>query len=170
MTTRRGATLLTPWGDDDLEVLVRNNTPEMMTHPGGPESPEQVRARHERYLRIVAAGEDRMFRIDHGDTAGVGAIGCWRTDEEREAALEAGWAVQTAWQGRGIATDALRLLVAEARSTFDRAELFAYPAVDNIASNAVCRSVGFEKLGERDDEYPPGNPMRLAMWRFSLRR
>ena len=42
---------LHPWSDDDLDLLRRANTHELMDQLGGPESDEQMVARHERYLR-----------------------------------------------------------------------------------------------------------------------
>jgi RimJ/RimL family protein N-acetyltransferase len=38
----------------------------------------------------------------------------------------------------------------------------------NEASNAICRKLGFELLGEEDFEYPPGNPIRCNDWRLDL--
>src|SRR5262249_43383849 len=52
-----------PWTDNDLDLLRRINTPEMKAHLGGPESEEQVRARHQRYVEIGDSGIGRMFRI-----------------------------------------------------------------------------------------------------------
>jgi RimJ/RimL family protein N-acetyltransferase len=46
--------------------------------------------------------------------------------------------------------------------------VYAFPSVDNAPSNAICRKVGFELLGEKDFEYPPGNPLRCNEWRFDL--
>ena len=57
---------LTRWGTEDHPLLELSNTPEMTRYLGGPESPEELRERHERYLRLNAAGEAHMFRIDVG--------------------------------------------------------------------------------------------------------
>ena len=46
----------------------------------------------------------------------------------------------------------------------------AFPAVDNAASNAICRKLGFELLGATEFEYPPGRPMVCNDWRLDLRR
>jgi RimJ/RimL family protein N-acetyltransferase len=45
----------------------------------------------------------------------------------------------------------------------DRA-ILAYPAVDNVASNAVCRKAGMTLIGEAVVEFPPGNPFRANEW------
>lgn len=58
-----------PWRPDDLPLLEQLlGDPRMMEHLGGPESPEQIAARHRRYLEPVDAGGGRMFRIVDGHT------------------------------------------------------------------------------------------------------
>jgi len=94
------------WGTEDHPLLELSNTPEMTRYLGGPESPEELRERHERYLRLNAAGEAHMFRIDVGG-APAGGIGWWQTDHEGVPAYEAGWSVLPEWQGKGVATAAL---------------------------------------------------------------
>jgi hypothetical protein len=54
---------LEPWSDSDLDLLRRNNAPEMMTYIGGPETEEQLVARHQRYLERWRLGTARMFRV-----------------------------------------------------------------------------------------------------------
>jgi hypothetical protein len=46
--------------------------------------------------------------------------------------------------------------------------LHATPTLENAASNAVCRKLGFELRKEFDFEFPPGNPMRGNDWRLDL--
>ena len=46
----------------------------------------------------------------------------------------------------------------------------AFPSVENAASNAICRKVGFTFLGAADFEYPKGHFMRCNDWRFDLAR
>lgn len=70
---------LRPWSDDDLPLLRRANTAEMTAHINGPETDEQVTQRHERYLRLNAAGEAHMFVILDGGHP-VGSIGYWNLD------------------------------------------------------------------------------------------
>ena len=42
--------------------------------------------------------------------------------------------------------------------------------MDNVASNVLCRRLGFELLGEEDVEYPKGGMMRSNAWRLDLSR
>ena len=44
-----------PWASDDLALLQRGNTIEMTAHLAGPETDEEVHARHEKYLRLCCA-------------------------------------------------------------------------------------------------------------------
>lgn len=47
--------------------------------------------------------------------------------------------------------------------------MFAFPRVDNIASNALARSAGFVNTGVEDFEYPKGVPITVNAWAFDLR-
>jgi RimJ/RimL family protein N-acetyltransferase len=159
------AVTLVPWAEDDLVTLQRNNAPEMMTFLGGPESDEAVVARHERYLRLGRDGTAHMYRIvtsDHPE--GVGVIGYWEHVWKGEASLETGWSVETAHQGRGIGTAALRALLAAAAEERPGMAVYAFPRVDNTASNAICAKAGMRLLGEADFEYPKGNPIVSNVW------
>ncbi|MET0725786.1 MAG: GNAT family N-acetyltransferase [Leifsonia sp.] len=159
------AITLVPWSDDDLDTLRRSNADEMMTYLGGPETEEQLVARHERYLRLAREGTARMFRIGtDAHPEGVGVIGFWQTEHEGLAVYEAGWSVETAHQGQGIASESLVAVIALARADGERPALHAYPRVDNLASNAICRKAGMELRGEFDFEYPPGTPIRCNDW------
>jgi RimJ/RimL family protein N-acetyltransferase len=47
--------------------------------------------------------------------------------------------------------------------------MHAFPNVDNEASNAICRKLGFELLEAREFEYPKGHLMTCNDWRLDLR-
>ncbi|WP_127473760.1 GNAT family N-acetyltransferase [Microbacterium sulfonylureivorans] len=137
---------LTRWGPDDLPVLERANTPEMTAHLGGPETDEQLRERHARYLRLNASREACMLRIDV-DGVPAGGIGYWQAEHDGVPAFETGWSVEPDWQGRGVAREALRQLIRLVVADGRRGLLVAYPGVDNAGSNALCRGAGFEHRG-----------------------
>jgi len=40
--------------------------------------------------------------------------------------------------------------------------------VDNAQSNALCRALGFELLGEVEVDYPKGHLMRSNDWRLDV--
>lgn len=173
MSERRDAprVRIEPWADTerDLDLLRRQNAPEMTEHLGGPETEEKILARHQRYVAIGGTGTGRMFRIvllREGEA--VGGIGYWERELPGETVYEIGWGVLPEFQGRGIAAAATAAALASARAEQKHRYVHAYPSVDNPASNAICRKLGFELLGAHDFEYPPGNPMRCNDWRFDL--
>ena len=156
---------LRPWAAGDLPLLERLlGVPEMTEHIGGPEAPEQLRARHERYLHS-AGKPGALFAVTvGGDGVAAGWVGYWETGWLGEKVWEAGWSVLPEFQGRGVATSATVLLVEHARMAGGHAGMHAFPSVANVPSNAVCRKAGFTLLGEVDIEYPPGHPMRSNDW------
>jgi RimJ/RimL family protein N-acetyltransferase len=143
--------------------------PRMTEHLGGPESEEKLDERQARYERISErigeTGAGAMFAICVGaDAEGVGSVGYWEQTWRDKAVWEIGWSVVPEWQRRGIATRAVHLLLEEiAAHGMDRA-ILAYPAVENAASNAVCRKAGMTLIGEAVVEFPPGNPFRANEW------
>ncbi|MEU7282805.1 GNAT family N-acetyltransferase [Streptomyces sp. NPDC045431] len=162
---------LEPWSEDGFALLRAANTPEMMAHLGGPEPEDLLIRRHQRYVDLSAdrSGTGRMFRIVLlPDEVPVGVIGYWERAWNGARVYETGWVVLTPFQGRGIATAATAAVLQEARAARKHRYLHAFPAVDNAASNAVCRKAGFELLGAYDDEYPPGRPLRSNDWRLDL--
>ena len=156
-----------PWRGDDLWLVEAMNAPELMTELGGPETAEKLAERQQRYFSGWQRGTSWMFRIVAEGVA-VGGAGYWPTEHDGVQCYEAGWTVLAEHHGRGIATKAVELVVAHARAYGDRRYLRALPKVENAASNAVCRKVGFTLVGAIDDEYPPGNPIRSNDWVYDL--
>jgi RimJ/RimL family protein N-acetyltransferase len=158
-----------PWAEGDLALLRRINAPEMMENLGGPETEEQVVARHQRYVQIGETGTDRMFRIVLlPDLEAVGSVGYWERVWQGVTVYETGWSVLPEYQGRGIAAAATAAAIASAREQQKHRYVHAYPSVGNPASNAICRKLGFELVAEFDFEYPPGHLMRCNDWRLDL--
>ncbi|GAA4153943.1 GNAT family N-acetyltransferase [Phytohabitans flavus] len=158
---------LVPWSADDLSLLRRINTPRMREHVGGPETDEEVVARHQRYLALE---DGRMFRIELASGEAAGSVAFWSRLWHGEPVYESGWNVLPEFQGRGVATAAVRAVIAAAQGDARHRWLHAFPSVANAASNAVCRKAGFALMGETDFEYPPGQFMRSNDWRYDLVR
>lgn len=154
--------LFEPWSDADLDLLERLNTPEMTQHIGGAPSHEQGLSRHRDYLTygypviVLATGER------------VGEIGYWDKEWQGKTVWEIGWKVLPEFHGRGIATAAVKLMVPRVAAEQKYTELHAFPPVDNIASNALCRTTGFQLVGPCDFEYPKGNWLRCNDWWMDL--
>jgi RimJ/RimL family protein N-acetyltransferase len=157
---------LEPFTDGDLPLLEQLlGDPAMTEHLGGPESPEKLAERLERYVRPGSG----MYKIVDDETGeALGSVGFWEREWRGEQVFEAGWSVLPAFQGRGIAAaataEAAALAAADGRHRF----MHAFPSVDNAPSNAICRKLGFELLGPVEFEYPKGHLMTCNDWRLDL--
>jgi RimJ/RimL family protein N-acetyltransferase len=160
---------LDPWSAGDFPLLRLLNAREMTEHLGGPETEEKLLERQERYVAGVAPGEGAMFAIVVApEERAAGVIGYWQREWVGETVYETGWGVLPPFQGRGIAVEATRAVIALAAAEHRHRHLHAYPSLDNPPSNAICRKVGFTLVGESDFEYPPGHQMRCNDWVFDL--
>jgi RimJ/RimL family protein N-acetyltransferase len=162
-----------PYAEGDLWVLERTlGDASQMVHLNGPEGPEALRRRHEKFLALSSdPSAGCMFTITVGpENTPAGSVGYWETEWEGQKGWETGWFVLPELQGRGIATAATRLLIDHV-ARLSRRFLFAYPSVDNGQSNAVCRKLGFSLIRETDLEYPPrsGKRLRVNVWRLDLK-
>ena len=159
---------LQPWSEDDLPLLQKLlGDPDMMAHLGGPESPEQIVRRHQRYLQLPET--DHMFKIVSNSTSDpLGSIGYWEKTWRDRSVYETGWSILPAYQGRGIATKAGQAVIEHARRKHRHQFMHAFPSVSNPASNAICRKFGFSLIEECEFEYPPGNFMQVNDWQFDL--
>jgi RimJ/RimL family protein N-acetyltransferase len=153
---------LEPWSEGDLDLLRKTNTPAMTEHLGGPETEEQLLARHRRYLDPNANGD--MFRVVLPEGEVVGSTGEW----QGAPAYETGYGVLPEFQGRGLAVAATVAVVGKAKTDGRHRFLHAFPSIDHVASNAVCRKAGFELVEECEFEYPKGHFIRSNVWRMDL--
>jgi RimJ/RimL family protein N-acetyltransferase len=163
---------LEPWAEGDLPLLERlMGDPAMTEHLGGPEPPEKIVERQGRYERLPDTGTGRMFKIvDSESGEAVGSVGYWERPEGDDTVYETGWSVLPEFQGRGIATTATAQVIELTKAERKHQFLHAYPSVENHASNAICRKLGFELVGIDEYEYPKdsGNIMRCNDFRLDL--
>ncbi len=161
---------LMPLTADDEDLAVRLECdPEMMRHIGGPRPEADVRAAHKRRLDLMEQGEAHMYTVVADDSDEVlGTIGIWKIDWKGPQAYEMGWFVLPAYQGKGVATEVARLIIAQARSDPEVRSVHAYPAVTNAASNAIARKLGMENQGAFDNEGFAG-VLRCNDWHIDLR-
>ncbi|MER5935100.1 GNAT family N-acetyltransferase [Streptomyces sp. NPDC002054] len=166
------AVQLTPWaeGEDFVLLLRQKNSPAMTRFVGGPENDEQLADRHRRYVALSARepAAGRMFMVTLAGTGeAIGSVGFWERDWQGEAVYETGWGILPEFQGRGLAGAAVTAVIAHARTHGTRPHLHAFPGIDNPASNALCRSAGFELLGQTNFEYR--NKLHVSNdWRYHL--
>lgn len=153
--------------DEDLTVRLECD-PVIMRHIGGPRSEADVRASHKHRLDSMAQGTAHMYKIVADDTEEVlGTIGIWKIDWEGPQAYEMGWIVLPEHQGKGVATEAARLILSQARSNPDIRFVYTYPAVTNPASNAIARKIGMTNKGAFDNEGFAG-VLRCNNWVIDL--
>jgi RimJ/RimL family protein N-acetyltransferase len=157
---------LEPWAESDFPLLERANTPEMTRYIGGPEPAEKLIERNKRYLRLSASGEAEMYRIEV-DGEPAGGIGFWIVDHGGTPAYETGWNALPEFQGRGVAREALQILIPRVIARGDRDLLVAYPGQDNAASNALCRGAGFTHTGSGTEPWR-GGELAYNVWELDL--
>jgi RimJ/RimL family protein N-acetyltransferase len=161
---------LAPWTDDDLPVLEQTlGDPESMTYLGGIESHEKLVERQSKFVALASTGTGEMFTIvDDATGEKLGSVGYWDKEWGDGVVYETGWMVIRAYHGQGIATAATAQLIELLQEKGTRRYLHAFPGVENAASNAICRKLGFELLETMEFEYPKGSMMRCNDWRRDL--
>ncbi|MEJ2757697.1 MAG: GNAT family N-acetyltransferase [Anaerolineales bacterium] len=153
--------------DEDLTVRIECD-PEMMRYIGGARPEEDVRATHKRRLKLMEKGEAHMFKAVAGNSNEVlGMIGIWKIDWKEPYAYEMGWMVLPEHQGKGVATEAALNILSQARSNPNIRTVYAFPAINNAASNAIARKIGMHNQGEFDNEGFAGI-LRCNDWRIDL--
>jgi RimJ/RimL family protein N-acetyltransferase len=160
---------LRPYSDADLALTEAIECdPEMMRELGGAVPKDDIPAIHQRRLKAVADGETWWFTIvpEPGDPP-VGAIGIWENTQHGSPIHEVGWMVLPAYQGRGIASRALGLVIDRARADGGFRSIHAFPGLTNGPSNGLCRKFGFVHVGEMDGGYA-GRQLRVNHWRLDL--
>lgn len=134
--------------DDDLDAVF-----EMMRDPDAvamaaftAADPDDRGAFDAWIARQRGAAEVSSYVVtENGGFAGTAAV--FSVDGDREVTY---WIARHAW-GRGVATEALRILV----SREPERPLFARVATHNAASRAVLEKVGFTEVS-RDVDFAPG--------------
>ena len=114
------------------------------------------------HLVVVSAG------VDAGSGAGVGSdvvLGATGLDiDRRDLSAELGYWVAPDARRQGVATRSSRLLLRFAFDELDLGYVGLWAAADNVASNAVARSLGFTFEGTARDATLlgiPGEPDRV---------
>jgi RimJ/RimL family protein N-acetyltransferase len=151
---------LRPYRNDDLDLTTALETdPVVKQHLGGVLTADEAEAVHRHRLDAAAEG-DRFWTIRTPEPAGIAGI--WSTPWAGGTVDEVGWMLLPAFFGRRIGTWAAAALLGKARG-----DVHAFPATANVASNAICRSLGFRRRDDVDLDYA-GRPLRCAHWIRSL--
>jgi RimJ/RimL family protein N-acetyltransferase len=151
----------------DVAAYVRMRCDPVMTSElGGPLPREGIEAKVARDVEQAAAGTAWIKMIIPDESAlGVvaGSVALWRHEDRGTPMSEIGWMVLPEFQGRGIATAAVRMLLALARERDRWGLVHAFPAITNAPSNGVCRSAGFRFVGEQETTFA-GRIFRTNHW------
>ena len=153
-------------GDVSAYVRMRCD-PVMMAELGGPLPREDIKEKVARDVRAAAVDEAWIKMIVPGEAAREVVAGRSRcgptTKHGGEPITEIGWMVLPEFQGRGLAKQAVRMLLELARDDGRWGLVHAFPATTNSPSNGICRSLGFRFAGEREVAFA-GRVLRSNDW------
>jgi ribosomal-protein-alanine N-acetyltransferase len=140
--------IVRPWAETDAGALHRhaNNRAvslQLRDRFPFPYGLEQARA----FLSWIAGLPSPTVWAIEVDGEASGGIGIEiRSDVERVSAEIGYWLGESVW-GRGIATEALTAVTAEAFARFDLTRLYAVPFADHTASVRVLEKAGYVREG-----------------------
>ena len=160
---------LEPMTEEDGRLRVRMETDdEVMRHLGGARPEADILRAHRSSLEEWRRGECWPLKvIRDGEAEPVAMVTIFPSEHDGERFYEIGWMTVPELQGRGIASEAVRMVLERARREQRFGVLHAYPPVTNPASNRLCEKHGFTLLGECDVEFS-GRLLRCNHWRLAL--
>jgi RimJ/RimL family protein N-acetyltransferase len=143
--------------------------PAMMAELGGPLRSEGLWQKLQRDVADVEADTVWVLVIvpDQERGTAAGTVSVWDHEWQGETISEIGWMVLPRFQGKGLGSQAVGMVLDRARSTGRWGVLHAFPAITNAASNAMCRKLGFSLIEELNYEYQ-GRTLRCNHWRLRL--
>jgi RimJ/RimL family protein N-acetyltransferase len=160
---------LVPYTQDDLALTEAIECDEeMMKDLGGAWPKEAIPETHRKRLAFIAGGSWWLKIVPEPGGPAAGTIGIWPMEWKGEPAHEMGWMVLPAFQGRGLASGAGRLILERARADGRFRRIHAFPGAANAASNAICRKLGFARLENSEIDYA-GRRLPCVHWRLDLR-
>jgi RimJ/RimL family protein N-acetyltransferase len=155
----------------DLDLYVRMRCdPAMMTDLGGPLPRDGMEEVVRRDVEAVALGRAMALMIVPGDDGIVaGTVVLWSVDPGQHTGpvSEIGWMVLPEFQGKGIATSAVRMVLDRARIEGGWGVVHATPSVTNTASNRICQSLGFTLTKSEEREWA-GRAFQVNSWQIDL--
>lgn len=136
------------WRAGDLRSLVRHaNDRDVWIHLRD-RFPHPYLEEHGRTFleRIATQAPPRVWAIEV-DGAAVGGIGLELLSDVERVSAEIGYWLGRACWGRGVMTEAVRAVTAEAFRQFDLTRIFALPFADNPGSIRVLEKAGYALEG-----------------------
>jgi RimJ/RimL family protein N-acetyltransferase len=148
--------VLRRFADDDRETVARwNADPQFTRHLSGPQTREQSDAGFDRWQRHWEERGFGLVAVTLKETGEViGRTGpqfhrMWDQDPE------IGWALDPAWWGRGLATEAGAASIAWAFGDLGFERVVSITTEQNAASRNVMRKLGLELLTVVPSEWGP---------------
>lgn len=139
---------LRPLEDRDLDTIYQQVTdPESVRMAAFTAEDQTDRRAFLNRMSRLRADTSVSYRVIDVDGAIAGTIASFRVDDQLEVTY---WVDRTQW-GKGIASAALQILLAE---TAER-PLYARAASDNVGSLRVLEKAGFRRVGVNRD-FAPG--------------
>lgn len=161
---------LIPYSEEHLSLsLAMETNAEVMEHLGGPRPAQEVRKVHPKRVETAAGGLPYLVILSDDSDEPAGTIGIFESEHDGQKVYEMGWMLLPQFHGRGLATEAGRIVIERARADPKIETVYAFPATDNPASNAICRKIGFEVQGATTVEFS-GRPLTCNTWRIDLTR
>lgn len=155
---------LLPYTHEDMWLTEALETDDrVMAELGGAWPRDAIPGIHERRLKSIAAGSWLFTIVPEPDKPPVGMIGIFESDLDGDPISEATWLILPAHQGRGYASEALRMVLDRAQADGRWGPIHAFTGVTNGASNALCRKFGFTLAGERTVDYG-GRTLQCNHW------
>ncbi|MEA2637809.1 MAG: hypothetical protein QOE18_866 [Chloroflexota bacterium] len=154
---------------NDLELRILEETdPRMMSELGGPRPIADIERAHARSIVLAAEGECWPLKvIPDGSSSAAGSVSIFPSSHGGEEIYEVGWMILTEFQNRGLASEAVREVLEQARTARKFGQLHAFPGITNGSSNRICEKNGFTNLGACEIEFS-GRTMPSNHWRIDL--
>jgi RimJ/RimL family protein N-acetyltransferase len=144
--------------------------PVMMAPLGGAFPKERIPQILRNALDYVRTGRGWVFKVIPDEDTGraAGTVFIWKSSWRGKSINEIGWMILSPFQGRGLASKAVRAILDKARSERRWYVIHAFASTTNAPSNAICLKMGFSKIEECDFKYA-GRVLRGNHWRLDLR-
>lgn len=155
-----------PVAEDLPWVLEEMNTPAVLRHLGGVQSPEEVAKRFADDIAAFASGGHQRWTVWLRDGATrIGRVGLFHLRSPAaplvlQGEREIGWTFAAAHWGSGPATEAARAVIAYAFGALALPVLYSQTSDSNVASTRMMQRLGFIRrveLGYDDPDYPPAD-------------
>ena len=155
---------LVPYADEHLWLTEALETDDqVMAELGGAWPRDAIPGIHARRLKSIAGGTWLFTIVPEPGSAPVGMIGVFDSDVDGSPISEAFWLILPAHQGRGYASEALRMVLERAQADARWGPIHAFSGIANGPSNSLCRKFGFTLVGEREIDYG-GRTLRCNHW------